>query len=116
MGKRALRRIDQFASRELTTILIIGARPEDALGRILRKAFDGARFFPDLATLDIKTADLAIGVFEGSDNHKLQAFAKWGACAVNMPALCAELRENEALIGPLALPGNKCRGCGCCAF
>lgn len=113
MGKRALRRSSQFSSRGPTTIHILGVRPEDALGRRLKKAFEGAQFFPGSATSNVKAADLAIGVFEGSDNHGLQAFAEC-AQAAGVVSLCVELREHEALIGPLALPGRA--GCGRCAF
>jgi len=58
-------------------------------------------------------ADLVIGICEGSDIHQLQAFTKW-AHAARAPALWVELKGNEALIGPLAIPGRA--GCGRCAF
>lgn len=112
MGKRTPGRSGQSASRGSSTIHIVGARPEDALGLILKKAFDGARFFHHLPTSPLKTADLAIGIFE-ADNHQLQAFIKW-AFAGEVSSLCVELRASEALIGPLTLPGRP--GCGLCGL
>jgi len=113
MGKRALRHIDQSASRRATTLLIVGARSEDALGLILRRAFRRARFVPDLNTPDFNAADLAVGIFAGGDNngpHELATCAQ----AAGVSLLCVQLREKEALIGPLALPGRA--GCERCAY
>ena len=112
MGKRARRRIGRPASRTPTTLVFVGASLEDALGSRLKKAFAEARCFPDLGGPEINGADLALGIFKASDNHRPQAFAAW-AHAAGVPALCVELGENEALIGPLGLPGRA--GCGRCA-
>ena len=113
MGKRAPGRPDLSSPRGPATIIIVGTRSEDALGLKLKKAFDGARFLPDLATPDIKTADLAVGIFEGNDCRRLYAFAE-RAHATGVPALCVALRQNEVLIGPLALADRA--GCARCAF
>jgi len=113
MGKRALRSSDQLASSGPITIHIIGARPEDALGRRLKKAFTNAQFFSSLDSPHTKPIDLAIGVFEGSDNQALLAFAA-SAHVAGVASLSVQLRENEVLIGPLAIPGKV--GCGRCAF
>lgn len=113
MVKRPPGRSNESSSPRPSTLYIIGARPGDALELTLKKAFGGARFSPHLPTSPLKTADLTIGICEGSDIHQLQAFAEW-AHAAKVPALWVELRGNEALIGPLAIPGRA--GCGRCAF
>jgi ribosomal protein S12 methylthiotransferase accessory factor len=95
------------------TIRIIGARPEDALGRRLKKAFGDAAVFSSLASPPTKTVDLAIGIFKGSDHQALLAFAERAHVAGGV-SLCVQLRESEVLIGPLALPNRA--GCGRCAF
>ena len=113
MGKRALRHIDQSASRTATTLLVIGARSEDALGLLLRRAFRRARFVPDLNAPDIHRADLAVGIFTDGDNpgpHEIAARAQ----AAGVSLLCVHLRQKEALIGPLALAGRA--GCDRCAY
>ena len=97
----------------MTTIHIIGVRPEDTLGLILKKAFRRTRFFLNPPTVQTEIADLAIGIFEGRDEQGVQAFAGW-AQTLGVSALGVELREDQALIGPLALPGRA--GCGRCAF
>jgi ribosomal protein S12 methylthiotransferase accessory factor len=113
MRKRPPSRIGQFASRGLPSILIIGTRCEDALVRRLKKDLRGARWFADVGAVSNERADLAIGLFEAGDNRTLTAFAKWAQVA-GVAALCVELGQYEAIIGPLALPGRP--GCGRCAF
>ncbi len=60
--------------RGLNTIHILGVGFEDAVGEVLRKAFDNVLFFPD------KTLS-----------------------STNTPSLCVDIRTSEALIGPLTL-------------
>lgn len=60
--------------RGLNTIHIVGVGPEDALGVVLRKAFDNVLFFPD------KTLPF-----------------------MSTPSLYVDIRTDEALIGPLTL-------------
>src|SRR5689334_9081251 len=113
MGKRVTGRPDLSSPRGPATIIVVGTRSEDALCLKLRKAFDGARFFPDLATSDIETADLAVGIFEGNDYLRLYAFAE-RAHTTGVPGLSVALWPYEMLIGPLALAGRA--GCARCAF
>jgi len=113
MGKRAPRHIDQTDSRRAKSLLIIGAQSEDALALTLRSAFRRARFVPDLNASDIHSTDLAVGIFASGDKpgpHELAARAQ--AAAVSL--LCVHLRQNEALIGPLAIAGRA--GCERCAY
>src|SRR5262245_30372256 len=60
--------------RGLNTIHIIGIGPEDALGVVLRKAFDNVLYFPD------KTLPFT-----------------------NTPSLYVDIGTSETLIGPLTL-------------
>ena len=113
MGKRARSHIEQSASRRPAVPLIIASRSEDALGLILRRAFRRARLVPDLNAPDIQKNDLAVGIFEGGDNHSPHELA---ACAqaAGVSLLVVQLREKETLIGPLTIPGRA--GCERCAY
>lgn len=113
MGKRAPRRPDRAAPHAPTIIHVVGARPEDPLGLTLRRAFGGARFFPGPSAPHDETAALAVGIFAAGDTLGPRAFAE-RARAARVPALSVGLREDEALVGPLALPDRA--GCGRCAF
>ena len=92
------------------TIQVAGVEPEDIFGRILREAFDKVLFLPDKVVLD-QRSDLAVGIFEESDDQLL--FTK-SAHDAEIPALCVDLRSDAVLIGPLTLAGRS--GCGRCAF
>jgi ribosomal protein S12 methylthiotransferase accessory factor len=96
----------------LNTIHVVGVGPEDALGLVLRKVFQNVLFFPD-KTLPSTKSDLAVGVCALCDDERLQSFTKW-AHDSNIPALCVDIRNDEALVGPLTLSGRA--GCWRCAF
>lgn len=113
MGKRALRRIDQSASRRATTLLIVGTPPEGGLGQVLRSAFRRARFVPALNASAIPESALAVGIHAGGDRRRPEELAE-SAQAAGVALLSVELREKEVLIGPLALPGRA--GCERCAY
>ena len=94
------------------TIAVISAGPEDAIGQVLREAFDNVLFFPD-KTLPTTKSDLAVGIFPRCDDLSLRSFAKW-AHDDGIPAFCVHLVDDAVLFGSLTLSGR--RGCGRCAF
>jgi ribosomal protein S12 methylthiotransferase accessory factor len=113
MGKRPVRRSAQTASKARGAIYIFGARPDDALGLTLKKAFEGSVFSPSTTSPPLKKCDLVIGICEERDARGSQEF-NIRIRDAGVPALCVELGKNGALIGPLSLPHHS--GCGHCAF
>ncbi len=112
MRKKSSRRIGRSFSPD-TTIVVVGARPEDALAVRLRKAFAGAVFYPDLSAVEVQAAGLAIGIFEGSDEQSITGFAKW-VHGTDAAGLSVMLGEHEVLIGPVSMAVRP--GCGRCAW
>lgn len=94
------------------TIAIISAGPEDAIGPVLREAFDNVLFFAD-KTLPTTKSDLAVGIFPRCDDRFLHSFTKWAHDA-GIPAFCVHLVDDAVLFGSLTLSGRP--GCGRCAF
>jgi ribosomal protein S12 methylthiotransferase accessory factor len=94
------------------TIAVISAGPEDAIGPVLREAFDNVLFFPD-KTLPTTKFDLAVGIFPRCDDQFLHSFTKW-AYDSGIPAFCVHLVDDAVLFGSLTLSGRP--GCGRCAF
>jgi ribosomal protein S12 methylthiotransferase accessory factor len=92
--------------------LILGAPADDPLGLLLGKAFGRARLVPDLTAGDLQGVDLAVGISAGSDPQLLSDLAR-RAQAAAVPLICLRLFQDEALLGPLALPGRA--GCHTCA-
>src|SRR5215510_50798 len=98
-------------ARGLNTIQVVGAGPQDAIGVALREAFENVLFVPGKA-LPSQKSDLVIGLSSRTDDG-LQSLIKWANDA-EVPALCVDIRDDAALIGPLTLSGRA--GCGRCAF
>jgi ribosomal protein S12 methylthiotransferase accessory factor len=94
------------------TIAVISAGPEDAIGQVLREAFDNVLFFPD-KTLPTTKPDLAVGIFPRCDGLFLHSFTKWAHDA-GIPAFCVHLLDDAVLFGSLTLSGRS--ACGRCAF
>lgn len=94
------------------TIAVISAGPEDAIGQVLRQAFDNVLFFPDKTLPPTKSA-LAVGIFPSCDDRFLHSFTKW-AYDAGIPAFCVHLVGDAVLFGSLTLSGRP--GCGRCAF
>ena len=113
MGKRAPRRVDQSVPDAAPTLLFLGIRPDDSLGRKLRRAFRLARLVPDLTACDIPRVDLAVAIFAGKDEHLRHDVAR-RAQAAGVSLLCFHVREQELLIGPVTIPGRA--GCERCAY
>jgi ribosomal protein S12 methylthiotransferase accessory factor len=94
------------------TIHVVGARPQDALGLVLRKAFDNILFSPNQTT-PVQKSDLAVGICTGRGDAWLQSFTR-SAHDAGIPSLCVNFGDDSALIGSLTVPGRV--GCSRCAF
>lgn len=96
------------------TVLVVGTRPDDALGGALVGALGvRVRFSLELPGLDVEPlVGLAIGVYPAGDDDRSDALATW-AWTARIPALDVRFGSGTVLIGPLALPGGP--GCGRCA-
>ncbi|MEO5902503.1 MAG: YcaO-like family protein [Gemmatimonadaceae bacterium] len=112
MRKQAGRRIGQSPSRE-PKIVVIGS-PSEPLAAKLKQAFGRAVFCEDLAALGSYAADLALGVFQRSDEESITGFAKLTRVGNALPSLCVMLADYEALIGPVSLADRA--GCARCAW
>jgi len=95
-----------------SSIQIAGASPEDVFGQILREAFDNVLFLPERVVLN-QRSDLAVGIFERSDDQGLLSFIE-SAHDAKIPALCVDFVSDTIFIGSLTLAGRV--GCGRCAF
>ena len=114
------RRPTSTSTSASATLLIVGAQSDEPLGLMFGKAFGGVSFVSDPtavnadADISIRSAALALGIFESAGDQRLRmfAFSRW-AYSTGIPSLCVEHRPVEAQIGPLALPNRA--GCAECA-
>jgi ribosomal protein S12 methylthiotransferase accessory factor len=97
------------------SLLVIGAQFEAAMKPFFWRAFSArARFITSLPPPPVNEslAHLVLWVTADPDSNTRRTFDVWVQGA-GIPGLGVELRENQAVIGPLALPQRA--GCGQCA-